>query len=419
MKKRIPALLLAILFAVILIPAAFADNPETQPEPSDPETADPEPSDPEPSDIRIFLDGRQISTEAAPYIENDRILIPVRSVTEALGAKVDWDSATRTVTICRAAKEIIMIIDEEYATVNGERVMLDAAPGITGGATYLPLRFVSENFSQLVEWNSVNRTVKISENMSFARENANIREWMIGCGAILASENKLDPYLIGMTTRTSTNAETTRRMLYNSWDCENRGDVIFTILSMTDGGHAEQFRIDAELANSFSDAQYEEILDTSNELDRYMWPLIKDFSAKWGDKGIKAWDWFRVIHLAQWGYIAGYLELGEAYLLVEPIAQKLKNTFASWDEATENYMDGYAYWSRTNVSNENTSYKQRLQIYKDLKAAQPTNGLLFNHDVWTQPVIGVIDSYSRVYPVGNNWEIAGKTYGWQNHHPEN
>jgi len=376
MKKRIPALLLAMLIAVFLIPSAVADNPETRPKPSD---------------IRIFLDGRQLSTAAAPYVANGRTLIPIRSVTEALGAKVDWDGATRTVTIYRAAKEIIMVIDEEYATVNGERYKLDAAPSITGGSTYLPLRFVSEHFSQLVEWNGADRTVKITENMGFARDDANIREWMIGCSAILAKVNKLDPYSIGMTTRTSESAAAQRRALSGSWNCENREDVIITILAMTDGGHAEQFRIDAGLANSFSDAEYEAILGLSEGLDRYMWPLVKELNAKWGEKGIKAWDWYRMIHLAGWGYIAGYIELEEVYMLVEPIAQRLKDTFTSWDEATENYMDGYAYWSCTDVSQENTPYKQRLKIYEDLKAAQPTDGILFAPSVWTQPVKGVID----------------------------
>ena len=98
-----------------------------------------------------------------------------------------------------------------------------------------------------------------------------------------------------------------------------------------------------------------------------------------------------MFHLAGWGYLAGYLELEEVYLLVEPVAQRLKDTFSSWDEATENYMDGYAYWSRTDISKENTVYKQRLQIYETLKSEQAVNGLLFNPDVWTQPVKGIID----------------------------
>ena len=376
MKKRVLTLLLAFLLAVSLIPVAFAGNLETL-------SAS--------AEIRVFVDDRQITSNVKPFIANGRTLIPIRAVTEALGAIVDWDSDTRTVTITRAAKEIIMVIDDEYAMVNDERIKLDVAPCITNNTTFLPLRFVSEQFSQLVDWNSAERTIKISEDMRFAHENANIKAWMLGCGAILAKVNGQDPYSIGMNPRTAANATSARRSLSGSWGCDDRWDVILTIMSMTDGGHAEDFRFDAELANSFSDAEFKELLDMAGEVDRYMWPLVKDLSAKWGERGIKAWDWFRMCHLAGWGYLAGYLELEEVYLLVEPIAERLSLTFTSWDEATENYMDGYAYWSRTDVSKDNTSYKQRLKIYEDLKAAQAKDGLLFDPNVWTQSVIGALE----------------------------
>jgi hypothetical protein len=375
MKKRVFTLFLSISLAIMLMPVALAENPET---------ASP------PSEIRIFVDKTEIAWSVAPYITNGRVLIPIRVATEALGAKVDWDNATKTVTISRAGKEIIMVIDKEYAIVNGEHITLDVPPCITSGATFLPLRFLSEQFSQRVDWDSTDRTVRISENMSFAKEDSNIKQWMLGCGAILAKTNGRDPYSIGMLPRSSSSASSSRRSLADSWDCHNREDVIMTIAVMTDGGHADSFEFEAELVNSLSDFEYKILLEMSSGLDSFMWPFVKSLSEKWGDKGIRAWDWFRMCHLAGWGYLAGYLELEEVYKLVEPVAQRLKDTFASWDEATENYMDGYAYWSRTDIRKENTSYHQRLKIYEDLKAAQETDGLLFDPSVWTQPVVGAI-----------------------------
>jgi hypothetical protein len=382
MKKRVFTVFLSLFLAIMLLPVAFAEN-----------TGTPSSS----SGIRIFVDNRQIRSNVSPYIMDGRTLIPIRVVTEALGADVDWDGVTKTLKITRAAKEIIMVIGEEYATVNGERIKLDAAPSITGGSTFLPLRFVSEQFSQKVDWDSTEQAVRISEDMSFAKEDANIKEWMLGCGAILAKVNKIDPYSIGMNPRTSANVNYSRRMLSGSWNCEDREDVISAIENMTDGGHAELFEYDAELANSFSDAEFKALLEMSNEVDRFMWRYVKGLSEKWGDRGIRAWDWFRMFHLAGWGYLAGYLELEEAYILVEPVAQRLRDTFTSWDEATENYMDGYAYWSRTDITEENTSYRQRLQIYEDLKAAQETDGLLFDPNVWSQPVKGAINQHA-LYP---------------------
>ena len=337
----------------------------------------------------ILIDDRYFPTEITPRMENGRTLVPIRDIMQTIGATIGWDDATRTVTIKRAAKEISMVIGEKSAIVNEQIVELDVAPQIFGGSTYLPIRFVSEQFSQEVGWDGVNRVVTISEDMSFAYEDENIKDWILGCGAILAKYNRRDPYYIGMSSRTVANANSARQSLSGSWSCDNREDVISTIKSMTDNGHAASFAFDAALANSFTDEEFEILLSMSGEVDRYMWPLVKELSEKWGDKGIKAWDWFRMCHLAGWGYLGGYLELEEAYKLVEPVAQRLRDTFSSWEEATENYMDGYAYWSRTDVTEEGTVYKQRLQIYEDLKAAQETDGLLFNEEVWNQPVRGV------------------------------
>ena len=373
MKKRIISMLLVIVVAFALVPAANAIDQTTSP-----------------PEIRVFIDGRQIETDVAPYVVNGRTLIPISTVAQTLGATVDWDGAAKSVTIRRAWKEIVMIIDNEYATVNGEQVRLDVAPCITNGRTFLPIRFVAEQFSQKVEWDSAERIIYISEDMSFAYEDSNIRDWIIGCGAILARVNQGDPYLIGMNYRSTANAEAARRMLSTSWGCNDRGDLFTTIIAMTDYGHALDFEYDAYLANSLTDKEFATLLEVSGPTDRYMWQFVKDLSEKWGEKSIKAWDWFRMCHLIGWGYLAGYFELDEVYALVAPIAQRLLSTFSSWDEATENYMDGYAYWSRTDITQSNTQYTRRLQIYENLKMEQEANGVLFNPDVWTQPVIGVI-----------------------------
>lgn len=340
----------------------------------------------------IFIDGRYISLDVGPYIVNGRTLVPIGPIAAVIGATASWDGETKTATITRAYKEIKLTIDNEYALVNDKRILLAEAPRLTGDRTFLPLGFVLEQFSQSAEWDGVNSVIYIEEDMSFARENSNIKEWILGCAAILAKSNNGDPYSIGMNTRSSSATLSARRALSGSWSCDNRVDLLETILIMTDNGHARDFDFDAMVVNSMSDAEYNTLLQHSSTLDRYMWQLVKDLSAKWGDKGINAWDWFRMAHLAGWGYLAGYLELEEVYVIVKPIAERLRSTFSSWDEATENYMDGYAYWSRTDVSQENTQYKQRLQIYENLKSEQEVNGLLFDPAVWTDPVIGVKDS---------------------------
>lgn len=208
-----------------------------------------------------------------------------------------------------------------------------------------------------------------------------LEAWALGCSAILAALNDGDLYQFGMREKNTENAEDEKTTLSGSWGCYSREDLIETIYSMTDDGHSTDFDEAYDLLSSLSDAEYQELLTETYRSEAYMWELTKALGDKWGDKKIKAWDWFRMIHLAGWGYVAGYLELEEACSLMEPVIERLRGTFSSWDEATENYMDGYAWWSLTDVSEPDTDYQQRLKVYEMLKKRTGDKNL-FDPSVW-------------------------------------
>ena len=97
-----------------------------------------------------------------PYIESDYTLIPVRAIAESLGLTVDWDGDTRTVTAKDADTEITLVIDSDTATVNGVAKELGVPARITDDRTFIPLRFVSENMGATVDWNGDTRTITIT-----------------------------------------------------------------------------------------------------------------------------------------------------------------------------------------------------------------------------------------------------------------
>ena len=97
-----------------------------------------------------------------PYIENDYTLIPVRAIAESLGLTVDWEEATRTVTAKNEKTEITLIIDSDTATVNGDTKTLGVPARITDDRTFIPLRFVSENMGADVEWDGDTKTITIT-----------------------------------------------------------------------------------------------------------------------------------------------------------------------------------------------------------------------------------------------------------------
>ena len=109
----------------------------------------------------ILVDGKAIVNDVAPVIRNERTCLPIRVVAEELGAKVSWNEAEQAVTIVKGSKEIVIYIGQAFATVNGTPVALDAPAFIENDRTYLPLRFVSENLGATVSWDNDTRKVTI------------------------------------------------------------------------------------------------------------------------------------------------------------------------------------------------------------------------------------------------------------------
>lgn len=92
--------------------------------------------------------------DAPPYLDHeiDRVRVPIRFVAEATGAQVGWDEATQTVTITREGLEIKLTIDQSTAVVNGKVIQIDAPAKLVENRTMVPLRFISEAFGAKVEW---------------------------------------------------------------------------------------------------------------------------------------------------------------------------------------------------------------------------------------------------------------------------
>jgi len=87
-----------------------------------------------------------------PTIANDRTLIPLRFISESLGAKVDWNGDTSTITISQDDTTIQMQLGKKEYTVNGEAMEMDAEAIIMRDRTMVPLRVVSEAFGKNVFW---------------------------------------------------------------------------------------------------------------------------------------------------------------------------------------------------------------------------------------------------------------------------
>lgn len=108
---------------------------------------------PQPGEVRPFIDPATSST-----------MVPVRYVTEELDAEVHWNGETRQVTIIDiwSGKTIVLTIDSNIAVVDGVPVELTAKAQLYNGTTYVPVRFIMEQFGTTVHWDQETWTVIIS-----------------------------------------------------------------------------------------------------------------------------------------------------------------------------------------------------------------------------------------------------------------
>ena len=125
------------------------------------------------SNVSVAVNGNAVDFSAydniLPYIENDRTLVPIRALAENMGFSVDWAGETRTVTVKGSDTEIVLTIDSDKATVNGETYTLDVPARITNDRTFIPLRFVSENMGATVDWNDADRSITIIKDNILAK----------------------------------------------------------------------------------------------------------------------------------------------------------------------------------------------------------------------------------------------------------
>ncbi len=108
-------------------------------------------------------DDQSITLDAPPFIDSktSRTLVPLRFISEAFGADVQWDPLNKAVTVTLNGKVVKLQIGNNQAMVDSQVVNLDQPPVIVDSRTFIPIRFISEAFGAEVQWNGDTKTVTI------------------------------------------------------------------------------------------------------------------------------------------------------------------------------------------------------------------------------------------------------------------
>lgn len=116
------------------------------------------------SDIQILLNGKNLSCSIPPLQENGTTLVPLRVISENLGAQVGYDNALKKITISSPDTLIELHLNSIKAQVNGKSISLTAPPKSINNTTMVPLRFISENLNCSVKWDAANNTIHITSS---------------------------------------------------------------------------------------------------------------------------------------------------------------------------------------------------------------------------------------------------------------
>lgn len=142
MKRFVVILVLFVLSAMIFCFAGLAFAEET--------------------DIKVTLDGEILTFDQNPIIQNERVLVPLRKIFESLSAEVSWDPGTQAITVVKAGTTVNLTVGLPEAYINDSLLTLDQPPVIVNDRTLVPIRFVSEALGAKVDWDAASRTVRIN-----------------------------------------------------------------------------------------------------------------------------------------------------------------------------------------------------------------------------------------------------------------
>lgn len=253
---------------------------------------------------------------------------------------------------------------------------MDVAPYADRNRTYVPVRYVSQFFGQRVDWDQENRRVEITEDKTPAG-GSNIGAWALPMGSLLMLLQGGDPACFGgwdRGARPNANQSSVidpvaicREALAGEQGLPDREALLAAAEEILAGGHNAQFMDSARLTREVSQRDMERLLAQMSVVDKYMWPQTKALALKWGERGILAWDMCRLAALAQWGYTAGYLSYTEALTLTGRAAGVLRGSFGSWEEVYENFLEGYYWCIREDMSGKTVWDTDLGQAYQALR----------------------------------------------------
>lgn len=116
-----------------------------------------------PDGITVILDGEIVVFDSAqPTLINSRTMVPMRKIFEALGAVVEWDNTTQTAKAFKDGMTVEIAIGSNVMYSNGNAIEIDSPALLLRSKTYVPVRFISNALGAKVDWDQTKQIVYLT-----------------------------------------------------------------------------------------------------------------------------------------------------------------------------------------------------------------------------------------------------------------
>lgn len=116
--------------------------------------------------VQITIDGARIQGEVSPFQRSGTIMVPIRVISEAIGATVRWIPAQRKVMVRKGEQKVQLTVGSKKALLNDKETTLKEVPEIREGKVFIPLRFAIESMGAKIRWDASSHTADIESSLS-------------------------------------------------------------------------------------------------------------------------------------------------------------------------------------------------------------------------------------------------------------
>lgn len=114
----------------------------------------------------IYVGKKKVTANVDPVVKEGTTLVPLRAISEALDAAVNYDPKTKTITITKGDKVVKLTLGSKEISINGEKKTISQAANTISGTTMVPLRSVSETLDSTVGWDPQTSTITVDDNLT-------------------------------------------------------------------------------------------------------------------------------------------------------------------------------------------------------------------------------------------------------------